>query len=330
MKTARALPLTRKPLKRLDLNFMIYVKKGAAMKILITGGTTFVSRFTAEYFVKRGNEVTVLNRGSKEQVSGVTLIKADRLNSADKLNGLHFDAVFDITAYTQEHIEKLISSGVTFDDYIFISSSAVYPETNMPPFTEEQECGYNSVWGGYGTNKLNAEAFLIKNVPSAYILRPPYFYGIYENLYREAFVFDRALQDRKFYLPQNGEMKLQFFNVYDLCRFMEILIEKHPDNHIFNVGNNRTVTVKEWVSLCYEAAGKEAEFVSVDKSIPQRNYFCFYGYEYILDVSKQKSLMPETTALEKGLKQEFEWYVNNTDSIVNRRPYIDFIDKNLS
>ena len=87
---------------------------------------------------------------------------------------------------------------------------------------------------------------------------------------------------------------------------------------------------KEWVSLCYEAAGKEAEFVSVDKSIPQRNYFCFYDYEYILDVSKQKQLMPETTALAKGLKQEFEWYVNNTDSIVNRRPYIDFIDKNLS
>ena len=300
------------------------------MKILITGGTTFVSRYTAEYFIRKGHSVTVINRGSRPQVAGAELIKADRMQLENRLKDLHFDVVLDITAYTREHIEKLVLSGISSDDYIFISSSAVYPETNMQPFTEEQECGYNSVWGDYGKNKLKAERYLADNVPSAYILRPPYFYGIYENLYREAFVFDCALQDRKFYLPQNGEMKLQFFNVYDLCRFMEILIEKHPDNHIFNVGNNRTVTVKEWVSLCYEAAGKEAEFVSVDKSIPQRNYFCFYGYEYILDVSKQKSLMPETTALAKGLKQEFEWYVNNTDSIVNRRPYIDFIDKNLS
>ena len=32
-------------------------------RILITGGTAFVSKFAAEYFVKRGYEVSVLNRG---------------------------------------------------------------------------------------------------------------------------------------------------------------------------------------------------------------------------------------------------------------------------
>ena len=31
----------------------------------------FVSKFAAEYFVKRGYEVSVLNRGSRPQVSGV-------------------------------------------------------------------------------------------------------------------------------------------------------------------------------------------------------------------------------------------------------------------
>lgn len=42
-------------------------------------------------------------------------------------------------------------------------------------------------------------------------------------------------------------MKLQFLNVSDLCRFIEIILNNHPDNHIFNVGNKETVTVKEWV-----------------------------------------------------------------------------------
>ena len=178
-------------------------------------------------------------------------------------------------------------------------------------------------------NKLKAEQYLQANVPNAYILRPPYFYGVYENLYREAFPFDCALQDRPFYIPQNGDMKLQFFNVSDLCRFFEILIDKHPENHVFNVGDKDIVTVKEWVELCYKAVGKAAEFVSVSKDVPQRDYFCFYDYEYILDVSKQNELMPDTISLEQGLKEEFEWYKNNLDSIYNRKPYMEYIDNNL-
>ena len=36
-------------------------------KILITGGTTFVSKYVAEYFVNVGYEVFVLNRNSKHK-----------------------------------------------------------------------------------------------------------------------------------------------------------------------------------------------------------------------------------------------------------------------
>lgn len=300
------------------------------MKIFITGGTTFVSKFAAEYFANKGNEVYVLNRNSRQQVEGVHLIDCDRMQLGDTLNGEHFDVVLDITAYNEEHIKSLLNSGIVFDDYIFISSSAVYPETNPQPFSEEQSCGHNSVWGDYGINKLKAEQYLHSKFASAYILRPPYFYGLYENLYREAFPFDCAMQDRPFYLPQNGDMKLQFFNVSDLCKLIEILLEKHPENRVLNVGNKDSVTIKEWVELCYKAVGKDVKFVNVDKSIPQRDYFCFYDYEYLLDVSKQSELMPETLPLEQGLKKEFEWYKDNLDSVYNRKPYINFIDKHLN
>lgn len=47
-------------------------------KILITGGTIFVSKFIAQYFVNRDYEVYVLNRNTKSQVKGVNLIEADR------------------------------------------------------------------------------------------------------------------------------------------------------------------------------------------------------------------------------------------------------------
>ena len=49
-------------------------------KILVTGGTVFVSRYIAEYYVTKGYDVYVLNRNTKEQSKGVTLIEADRHN----------------------------------------------------------------------------------------------------------------------------------------------------------------------------------------------------------------------------------------------------------
>ena len=299
------------------------------MNILITGGTTFVSRFAAEYFISEGHAVTVLNRGSRPQVNGVTLIECDRTQLGDRLRGIRFDAILDITAYTEEHVRTLIESGVLFDDYLLVSSSAVYPETNPQPFKEEQGCGYNAIWRDYGMNKLQAERYLTRHVPGAYILRPPYFYGIYENIYREGFVFDCAMQDRPFYLPGDGGMKLQFFHVRDFCRFIDILLEKHPERKIFNVGNPEPVTVKEWVTLCYRAAGKTPAFVSVDKSVVQRDYFCFHDYEYVLDVSRQSSLMPETIPLVQGLAEEYEWYREHPDSVYFKKPYMPYIDQNL-
>lgn len=299
------------------------------MNILITGGTTFVSKYTAEYFADRGNDVYVINRGTREQIPNVKHIKCDSMNIGNKLKNIHFDVVLDITAYNDEHIKSLINALGSFDDYIFISSSAVYPETNPQPFTENQQIGKNSVWGDYGINKVNAERYLQSAFPNAYILRPPYFYGVYENLYREPFVFDCAMADRPFYISQNGDMNLQFFSVKDLCRFIEIILEKHPKNHIFNVGNSDCVTIKEWVNLCYNAAGKTPQLISVDKSHNQRDYFCFYDYEYVLDVTEQSKLMPNTESLEQGLKEEFDWYKNNADSVYNRKPYMEYIDKNL-
>ena len=47
-------------------------------RFLITGGTVFVSRYIAEYYVSKGYDVYVLNRNTKEQSKGVKLIQADR------------------------------------------------------------------------------------------------------------------------------------------------------------------------------------------------------------------------------------------------------------
>lgn len=256
------------------------------------------------------------------------MIEADRHEAGDKLKGIHFDAVLDITAYDAQDIIDLCDALVSFDSYIMISSSAVYPEYGEQPFYEDSEKAENKYWGKYGTDKINAEKVLLERVPDAYILRPPYLYGPMNNLYREAFVFDCALNDRKFFLPRNGEMQLQFFHVRDLCRLMEIIIEKKPEEHILNVGNRETVSVKDWVKLCYSCLGKVPEFVSVNGDTEQQKYFSFRDYEYCLDIRKQQELLPETEPLESGMKESLKWYLLHQNE-VKKKPFFKFIDSEI-
>lgn len=297
-------------------------------RILVTGGTVFVSKYVATYFQSKEYEVYVLNRGTKKQIENVNLICADRNDLKDYLLKYSFDVIIDVCGYNQKDIKNLLDAVGEFKDYIFISSSAVYPETNEQPFSENQRVGLNSIWGKYGTDKIEAEEYLRYRVPNAYILRPPYLYGPMQNVYREPFVFECALKNRRFYIPKDGTMKLQFFHVDDLCKVIEKIVELHPKEHIFNVGNTEVVDINTFVELCYKVVGTPLEKVYVTNHDNQRDYFSFYNYEYILDVSRQNELLPEQKNLFDGLKESYEWFKNNSNEVV-KKEYIKFIQQNL-
>lgn len=296
--------------------------------ILVTGGTVFVSRYAAEYFVRRGWQVSVLNRGTRQQVEGVELIRADRHDLGDVLRHRYFDAVLDVTAYNADDVNALLDALGGYGQYILISSSAVYPETGAQPFREDAPVGENIHWGRYGTDKIAAEQALHARDAGAYILRPPYLYGQGNNVYREAFVFDCALADRAFFLPGDGNMRLHFLHVEDLCRFAELLLEKRPAQRIFNVGNPACVTVREWVTACYAACGKVPVFVPVPPEVEQRQFFPFYNYEYALDVTAQCGLLGEFIPLPQGLEQALAWYRTH-EGDVRKKPLLAYIDHNL-
>ena len=308
---------------------MCLINKGSKMrKILVTGGTVFVSKYVAEYYLNQGDKVYVLNRKTREQPIGAILIQADRYNLTDELKKCEFDIVIDVTAYTGEDINNLLAALGSYKEYIMISSSAVYPEFEKQPFKEECMVGKNKYWGKYGTNKIDAEVALMKRVPSAYILRPPYLYGPLNNVYREAFVFDCAMADRKFYLPGTGEMKLHFFHINDLCKCIDAIIEYKPKTHVLNVGNYDTISVRAWVEMIYLVAGKNVEFEEVHEKLEQREFFSFYDYEYKLDLTNQARLLEKTMPLAEGLKECYLWYLYNKGS-VSRKVYMEYIDSHF-
>jgi len=113
----------------------------------------------------------VLNRNTRPQPRNTILIEGDRHNLGEQLKEYKFDTVIDVTAYTGEDIISLCNALGDFENYMMISSSAVYPETNLQPFKEEQSLGENKFWGKYGIDKIEAEKELLKRVPEAKTLR---------------------------------------------------------------------------------------------------------------------------------------------------------------
>lgn len=114
-------------------------------------------KYVAKYFESKKYEVYVLNRGTKPQVENINLICEDRNNLKDSLKKYKFDAIIDVCGDNQKDIKNLLDALGQFNDYIFISSSAVYPETNKQPFSQSQNIGLNSIWDKYRTDKIEAE-----------------------------------------------------------------------------------------------------------------------------------------------------------------------------
>lgn len=101
-----------------------------------------------------------------------------------------------------------------------------------------------------------------------------------------------------------------------------------PEQRIFNVGNKEFISIRDWAALCYSIAGKTVRFQNVSEEIEQRNYFSFHPYEYYLDVEKQMTLMPETKPLAEGIRESFDWYIEN-QQCVEKKPFLAYIDQYL-
>ena len=100
------------------------------MNVLLIGGTGVLSSAVVAEALKKGIEVTMINRGNRVIPEGVEHIKADKDDTTTikkALAGRQFDAVLDFLCYSKEETERslLFYSRYT-SQYFFISSCAVY------------------------------------------------------------------------------------------------------------------------------------------------------------------------------------------------------------
>lgn len=304
------------------------------MEVLVMGGTQFISSSIAKYLIEKGNEVDIFTRG----VNPITYtgfrnqIKGDRKSSKDlekKLGDKQYDIVFDISGYTKEDVKNLtrVLDRSKLKNYIFCSSGAVYKDTEEI-IDEEYLRGPNKNWGDYGLNKKKSEDYLFSLYENdkfpITIFRPTYIYGAGNNLYREAYLFDRINDGLALPIPKS-DCKTQFIYIEDLVKVFESAM--YSDKAIGNAYNVTHHEMVSWESLCetaMEAVGREIEIKKInceDIGVNTRSFFPFRDVTYLLSIEKLKKdgLYAPKINLREGLEKAYNWYSTEKPNIKDPR-----------
>ncbi len=295
---------------------------------LVMGGTGFISSAIARELAFQGFKVDIFTRGiTPLKISGsFAHLKGDRNNSQDlrkNISGKNYEYVFDINAYTQEQAASLLSAlgKESLKRYIFCSTQAVYKKSNICK-TEHFPRGDNPDWNGYGFDKKNAEDALFQlgkeEGISITILRPTYIYGPGNNIFREAYLFDRLTRNQPIPIPDSPQTKVQFVYVDDVAKtFASAAKLQSKGTQAYNLANPQPVTWQFLVRTAAQAMGiTNPKIIPIGKTtcarlgITARDFFPFRDSTFLADTTKlckSRLAMPKTGLLE-GLTQSFQWY----------------------
>jgi len=191
------------------------------MKILMIGGTGIISSACSELIIKRGMDLSILNRSVSTKFSipegahhFVGDIYGDPARIAGLLHGQCFDAVVSWVAYTSEHIEDSIRlfSGLT-EQFVFISSASAYQKPPAHYIITEETPLENPFWQ-YSRDKIAAEQRLMREYREhgfpATIIRPSLTYGPSQiplagaSWLHPYTVIDRIRKGKKIIIPGDG------------------------------------------------------------------------------------------------------------------------------
>ncbi|SFC71739.1 Nucleoside-diphosphate-sugar epimerase [Bacillus sp. 491mf] len=309
------------------------------VQILVMGGTQFVSEALAKFFISKGYEVDIFTRGTREVTyQGVrTHFIGDRnvpLDIKKNISDKQYDYIFDITAYHKNHVKTLLDyvDRSNLKRYVLCSSGAVYAPTNQTLF-EEFERAENYNWGQYGLDKKGAEDYLFalykqEGFPIT-IFRPSYIYGEGNNLYREAYIFDRLTKKLPIPIPKHVG-PVQFVHIDDVALVMESVIGSEQSNgQAYNLSYPEDIKWKTLIDIASQIVGIEAHTVEVDETvlnpgISTRNYFPFRNVPYTMNIEKLNAyhLYVPQINLHTGLQKAYCLYrtenVQLNDATMNK------------
>ena len=298
------------------------------MRVLVMGGTEFISLHLLRALQARGHDVSVFNRGRHPDrlPAGVALIAGDRKDHAglrERLRGQRFDAVFDVTyaPTLAEDVAALLDALAGSPHVVFVSTCRVYDHARPIPYSEDTP--RNLYWGDYARHKIGGEDVLFERhrthgLPVT-IVRPTHVMGPLNTRNNETFFMDRVSRGRPVLVPGHGGWLRQFGHVEDLADVMAALLgDPRSRGQAYNVMGEDVISQVGFVELIAEVIGRPvtlrhfdpALLKSFDRPGPVFGQNLVYDCHAVHTTSKlrtQLGLRPRYT-LHAGLAQTWEWY----------------------
>ncbi|MBL0884779.1 NAD-dependent epimerase/dehydratase family protein [Myceligenerans indicum] len=203
------------------------------MKILVLGGTVFLSRAVAVEAVARGHDVLCAARGvSGSPPHGASLVRWDRNDPVPvELTRQAPDAVVDVSR-TPSHVRRAVAA---FGDahWTFVSTINVYSDVTTPggtpatlPLHEAIETDEDPASGPevYGAMKVACENAVRAGVPASLVLRPGLIAGPGDPsgrfTYWPARFAEAAADGGPVLVPEPVDALVQLIDVRDLARWI--------------------------------------------------------------------------------------------------------------
>lgn len=203
------------------------------MRILVLGGTVFLSRAVAQAAVRRGHDVTCACRGISGSVpDGARHVALDRASHGPRqaLEG-EFDAVVDV-AGRPSWVRAAVAA---FPDahWVFVSTINVYADESVPggtpdslrlhePVTTDEDPSTGSEV--YGAMKVACEQIVTGGTTSAMVIRPGLIVGPGDSSGRFAYwpsrLADVDLDHREVLAPGGQDDPVQVIDVRDLAEWI--------------------------------------------------------------------------------------------------------------
>ncbi len=203
------------------------------MRVLVLGGTVFLSRTIAEVARDAGHEVTCVSRGmSGNPPEGVEFVAADRdaPDGLAELAGSAFDAVVDVERQSPSRVTRALEAlGERAGHWTYVSSGSVYTdsattgqdvagspvETAPPEGSDEEDPEL------YGPFKAACEAAVTERVGDrAFICRAGLIVGPRDTSDRFGYWPARLARGGEVLVPGAPEDLVQYIDVRDLAEWI--------------------------------------------------------------------------------------------------------------
>jgi nucleoside-diphosphate-sugar epimerase len=246
------------------------------MRLLVLGGTIFVSHAVAAEAVRRGYDVVCAARGTSGSIpSGAKLVTVDRddPDGLSALAGVQFDAVVDVAKISHTWVARALDAlGDSAGHWTFVSSISVYADSVTPgqmpgapllaPRPEHVGPGAPLDPEQYGAIKVASENTVLDRLGDrAFIVRPGLITGLGDPSDRFGYWPARMARGGRVVVPDTPEVPAQIIDVQDLATW----IVDAATERLVGVYDaiNQPSPLPDVLSSIAETVGLEGELVPV-------------------------------------------------------------------